>query len=120
MMAKRNTWALVGWGVVWAVVLWFCGLFLAGFIAGAMNPASPGAAGQRAGATLAFPLLLLSAFLSALLVYLAILPGTRRRKATGPSADLEALERLGALHRSGVLSDDEFASQKAAVLSRGR
>ena len=31
-------------------------------------------------------------------------------------ANLDELERLAALHRSGVLTDDEFAAQKARVL----
>ena len=32
------------------------------------------------------------------------------------AASLDELERLAALHRSGVLTDDEFAAQKARVL----
>jgi hypothetical protein len=37
-----------------------------------------------------------------------------------PSHDevLSALERLGALHQKGILSDQEFASKKAELLSR--
>jgi hypothetical protein len=124
MFAKRNPWALVGWCVVWTLVFWFIGLFLTGFVAGAMNPSDGAAAGRQAGKVMSLPVLLLAGMLSALLTYMAVMPGTGRRKASPAGSagvsDLEALERLGALHRSGVLSDEEFASQKAAVLARPR
>lgn len=36
---------------------------------------------------------------------------------TGPSqADLEQLAQLGSLHQQGILTDDEFAVQKARIL----
>jgi hypothetical protein len=45
---------------------------------------------------------------------------TRRVAPAAPAAaerdPLDALERLGALHAAGTLSDDEFASAKAKVL----
>jgi hypothetical protein len=37
---------------------------------------------------------------------------------TGPdTADLDEIERLGKLHESGVLTDEEFASAKAKLLA---
>jgi hypothetical protein len=120
MFAKRNPWALAGWGVLWALVFWFVGVFLAGFVAGALNPENGAAAGREAGRLLTPPFLLLSAILSGLLTYRGVMPGTRRKVPPAAEAisDLDALERLGALHRSGVLNDEEFASQKAMVLAR--
>jgi hypothetical protein len=44
--------------------------------------------------------------------------------ATPPAGDADArlnqLERLGALHEKGVLSDEEFAAEKARLLDRGQ
>jgi membrane protease subunit (stomatin/prohibitin family) len=38
--------------------------------------------------------------------------------STGPSQDsMETLKQLGQLHEQGVLTDEEFASQKAKVLA---
>jgi hypothetical protein len=45
-------------------------------------------------------------------------PGRAAPAGTGPGAVLEALERLGDLHRRGVLTDEEFAAKKADLLSR--
>jgi hypothetical protein len=43
--------------------------------------------------------------------------GLNLHRDRGPSAaDLEALEKLAALHEKGVLSDDEFATAKARLL----
>ena len=119
MFAKRNRWALFGWWAVWTMVLWFVGLFLVGFIAGITHPKNGGAAGELAGQTWSGPMLLLSIAASAALTYFGVLPGTRRKPpSAAPVGDLDALERLGALHRSGVLNDEEFAAQKAVVLAR--
>ena len=36
--------------------------------------------------------------------------------ATGEGADIDELQRLGDLHSSGVLTDEEFAAAKAKIL----
>jgi Short C-terminal domain len=36
--------------------------------------------------------------------------------ATGEGADIDELQRLGDLHTSGVLTDEEFAAAKAKIL----
>ena len=123
MFAKRNPWALIGWGVVWTLAFWLTALFLTGVILGSLDPENGAAAGRQAGKVLSAPFLLLSAILSALLTYMGVMPGARRKPpppATVAVSDLEALERLGSLHRAGVLNDEEFAAQKAVVLARGR
>jgi hypothetical protein len=55
------------------------------------------------------------------------LPEMRNASAAGatpPAGDADArlnqLERLGALHEKGVLSDEEFAAEKARLLDRGQ
>lgn len=40
--------------------------------------------------------------------------------AQAPSGDLDRLAKLADLHKQGVLSDDEFAAQKAQVLGETR
>ena len=39
-----------------------------------------------------------------------------RHLQPAPADPLDQLERLGKLHDSGVLTDDEFAAQKAVIL----
>jgi hypothetical protein len=36
--------------------------------------------------------------------------------ATAPAAPIDQLKELGELHASGVLTDEEFAAQKAKLL----
>jgi hypothetical protein len=130
MKPKRNPWALIGWCVVWWLVFWTGGLFIVGFVAGASHPGHGAEAGRAAGQTWTAPVFLLSLILSIVLTVLGVMPGTRHRSGArgragnpdvevfGDRVDLEALERLGRLHREGVLTDDEFSAQKATVLSR--
>jgi hypothetical protein len=42
-------------------------------------------------------------------------PGPPRRSATA-AAPIDELKELGELHSSGVLTDEEFAAQKAKLL----
>jgi hypothetical protein len=47
-------------------------------------------------------------------------PGSSPATAAGPATEeLDGLERLSALHRSGDLSDDEFAAAKARIIDAG-
>ena len=47
-------------------------------------------------------------------------PAPRAAPAAGGMSDraMQQLEQLGKLHEQGVLTDDEFAKQKAALLGR--
>lgn len=45
------------------------------------------------------------------------LKGDKASKSAGDSS-LDALEKLGALHKSGVLTDDEFQAKKKELLSK--
>ena len=44
-------------------------------------------------------------------------PATPAPAAPAPSAPIDQLKELGELHASGVLTDEEFAAQKAKLLS---
>jgi hypothetical protein len=46
-------------------------------------------------------------------------PASAAPAAAGPTAELDGLERLSALHRSGDLSDAEFAAAKARIIDAG-
>lgn len=76
--AKRNTGKLIGWGLVWTIVLWFSALIVAGTIAGVLNPDDASAAGQRAGEALGGILLLVSLCVSAGMTLAGVLPGTAK------------------------------------------
>ena len=43
---------------------------------------------------------------------------TKASSSEQPTDPVEKLERLGKLHAAGVLTDAEFASKKAEILSR--
>jgi len=49
-------------------------------------------------------------------MYEAELPPAAAPAAAAPEIDMEQLKKLGDLHASGVLTDDEFASAKAKLL----
>lgn len=123
--AKRNPWALIGCAMAWCFAIWLVGLFLIGFSIGATHPENAATESAHWGAIMSLPVLLASALLSTTLTILGVLPGSHRKPAAIPTSpalavglDLDALERLGVLHRQGVLTDEEFAAQKAVVLSR--
>jgi Short C-terminal domain len=48
--------------------------------------------------------------------YMAATPQAAPAPAAAPSAPVEQLKELGELHASGVLTDEEFAAQKAKLL----
>ena len=64
LVAKRNGWALAGWCVVWCLVFWIGGLFIAGFMVGVMDPANSATAGEESGQLLSLPLLLVAIVVS--------------------------------------------------------
>ena len=43
---------------------------------------------------------------------------TKASSSEQPTDPVEQLERLGKLHAAGMLTDTEFASKKAEILSR--
>jgi hypothetical protein len=72
----RNPFKLIALCVVYAVALWFCSMFLLGFVAGAR--------GQQLGQTLSGPLLLASIGLAIVLTVRGKLPGTAQAAPPSP------------------------------------
>ncbi len=132
MTRKRNIIVLALWAPLWTLVIWFAVLVATGFVVGAMagisDPANGAAAGQPAGRQLgekvAGPSLLFSFVVAIVLTIGGLLPGTRKPVETESlpemrplALDIQNLERLAELHARGVLTDAEFASQKARMLA---
>ncbi len=132
MTKKRNIIALALWALLWTVIIWFAVLVVAGFVVGAMagiaDPAHGAAAGEVAGRklgeTVAGPALLFAFVVAIVLTIGGVLPGTRKAVVTDPAPDtrplafdIQNLERLAELHARGVLTDEEFATQKARMLA---
>ena len=78
--ATRNTGKLIGWGLVWTIVLWFGAVLVAGMIAGALDPDDASAAGERIGEALGGILFLVSLCVSAGMTFAGVLPGTAKPK----------------------------------------
>jgi hypothetical protein len=75
---KRSTGKLIGWAIVWLIVFWFGSLFIAGAIAGVLNPQDAHNAGAHVGQVLSGPLFLISLCASVVLTIFGKLPGTKK------------------------------------------
>jgi hypothetical protein len=78
LRGQRSTGKLVLWAVFWWLVLWFASLFLAGAVAGMMNPQDPQGAGAHAGQVLSAPLFLIALCVSVVLTVFGKLPGPKK------------------------------------------
>ena len=58
------------------------------------------------------------AFVDTVKAQMASAKSTKASSSEQPIDPVEQLERLGKLHAAGVLTDAEFASKKAEILSR--
>lgn len=76
--SKRNVGKLIAWAFVWTFAFWLGILFLAGMVAGILNPQDAHGAGQRAGEALSGVSFLIAILLSAGLTVAGILPGTKK------------------------------------------
>lgn len=126
----RNIAVLIGWGVVWTIVFWVAGLFLAGMIAGMLDPENAKEAGEAVGRNFVGPLFLLAILFSVILVVNGVLPGTKKKPLSDEPAafrspagyrdtgsdKISQLERLADLRAKGALTEEEYAVQKALIL----
>jgi len=76
--SKRSLGKLIGWAFVWTAVFWVGALFIAGFVAGALNPEDAHAAGARAGQLLGGPLFFIALCIAVGLTVIGKLPGTKK------------------------------------------
>ena len=80
--SSRNIGVLIISACGWTLIMWLGGIFLGGFIIGAMDPENAGIAGQKFGESASIPILLVSAIISGVLTKIGKLPGTRKNKKT--------------------------------------
>lgn len=75
---KRNVFKLIVLGVAYSAGFWIFSMFLAGFVAGAFDPANGQARGEQAGQMLSGPFLLAAIGLAVALTVYGKLPGTAK------------------------------------------
>jgi len=78
VVAKRSVGRLILMAILWLFAFWFGALFIAGAVAGALNPKDAGNAGAAAGEALSGLFFLISLCLSIGLTIAGKLPGTRK------------------------------------------
>lgn len=74
LVAKKSTFALILFGIVWTFVFWFLFLIITGFIMGLLGYADNA---QSTGEMMALPYMITAAILSVYLTKNRKLPGTR-------------------------------------------
>jgi hypothetical protein len=86
-LRSRSLGKLIGWAFVWTSVFWVGSLFVAGFVAGYLNPQDAHAAGARVGQLLGVPLFFGALCVAVGLTAIGKLPGTKKPTSLlGPSA----------------------------------
>lgn len=76
---NRTTGKLIGFGIVWSIVIWVGLLFATGFIVGMSNPENAQEAGRKIGESMGGIYFLIAIIISTTLTVMGKLPGTTKK-----------------------------------------